>query len=244
MQNEILTPVIVMQNIKQLINSKQLILNLVKANQAENSQMNLKALSRLLGRNDAYLHQYIHRNSPKLLPERIRHKLAELLGTDERFLREDGWQDNAQCNHKLGAIQAVPVLTTSEDNLFDVHYFDINELLKLVEHQALSSLRMARLTDDDMAPDLPKDTLVMLDPTDTQLQEPGLYLLGKKNDFTLREVHIFDNEDINQDEKPKNQVRLTAKNPAIGAVRVTADTIPVIGKVIWFARALCRGLET
>ncbi|HEY6432146.1 MAG TPA: hypothetical protein VIZ17_09185 [Acetobacteraceae bacterium] len=51
-------------------------------------RLSLAELSRSLGRNTAYFHQYIHQGSPKHLAEDIRHRLALLLGVDEQQLRE------------------------------------------------------------------------------------------------------------------------------------------------------------
>lgn len=47
---------------------------------------NLSALSRMLGRNAAYLRQYIERGSPRVLPDRERALLADHLGVDEAEL--------------------------------------------------------------------------------------------------------------------------------------------------------------
>ena len=44
----------------------------------------LKEASRALGRNDAYLQQYLYRGSPRRLPEDMRYALAELVGCDQR----------------------------------------------------------------------------------------------------------------------------------------------------------------
>ena len=46
----------------------------------------LSALSRMLGRNVAYLQQYVARGSPRLLPERDRRLLAAYFGVEERVL--------------------------------------------------------------------------------------------------------------------------------------------------------------
>ncbi|KTT70765.1 S24 family peptidase [Sphingomonas endophytica] len=46
----------------------------------------LSALSRMLGRNQAYLGQFVNRGSPRVLPERERRLLADFLGIDERLL--------------------------------------------------------------------------------------------------------------------------------------------------------------
>jgi repressor LexA len=47
---------------------------------------NLSALARMLGRNAAYLRQYIQRGSPRVLPDRERQILADHLGVDEAEL--------------------------------------------------------------------------------------------------------------------------------------------------------------
>ena len=44
-----------------------------------NRDLNLRILSRELGKNDAYLQQYIKRGSPNFLPEEERIKLSKML---------------------------------------------------------------------------------------------------------------------------------------------------------------------
>lgn len=52
----------------------------------------LASLSRFVGKNDAYLQQFIMRGSPRRLPEDIRLKLAQRLQVDERLLgARDPW---------------------------------------------------------------------------------------------------------------------------------------------------------
>lgn len=46
----------------------------------------LMALSRLIGRNDAYLQQFVMRGSPRRLAEHDRRRLARHFGVDERQL--------------------------------------------------------------------------------------------------------------------------------------------------------------
>ena len=45
--------------------------------------MTLKQASRALGRNDAYLQQYLYRGTPRRLPEPLRLRLAEITGADQ-----------------------------------------------------------------------------------------------------------------------------------------------------------------
>ena len=46
---------------------------------AKNSKYNLRQLSRILDKNDAYLQQYLYRGTPKFLPEEHRYKLSTTL---------------------------------------------------------------------------------------------------------------------------------------------------------------------
>jgi hypothetical protein len=50
-------------------------------------RLSLAALSRRLNRNEAYMHQFMWRGSPKDLPEPVRRPLAQILGVDEAELR-------------------------------------------------------------------------------------------------------------------------------------------------------------
>ena len=52
----------------------------------------LASLSQIIGRNDAYLQQFVRRGTPKRLPEDARLKLAYYLNVDERQLgARDPW---------------------------------------------------------------------------------------------------------------------------------------------------------
>ena len=48
----------------------------------KNKQFNLRDLSRIIKKNDAYLQQYLYRGTPKFLPEELRYKLSQVLKTD------------------------------------------------------------------------------------------------------------------------------------------------------------------
>ena len=54
---------------------------------ADEKNTNLAELSRRVGKNHAYLQQFIKRNIPATLPEKIRPLLAQALGIDENDLR-------------------------------------------------------------------------------------------------------------------------------------------------------------
>jgi hypothetical protein len=54
---------------------------------AHERELSLSWLSRRMGRNAGYLHDFIEKKTPRNLPERERHLLAEHLGISEDYLR-------------------------------------------------------------------------------------------------------------------------------------------------------------
>jgi hypothetical protein len=59
---------------------------LIAALAASNPPITLKQASRAIGRNDAYLQQFLHRGTPRRLPEDVRHRLAAFLDIDQSRL--------------------------------------------------------------------------------------------------------------------------------------------------------------
>ena len=65
----------------------------------QNKQLNLRDLSRKLGKNDAYLQQYISRGSPSFLPEEERKMLSDIINLDINLLTPD-WLNVTSNNNK------------------------------------------------------------------------------------------------------------------------------------------------
>ena len=91
--------------------ARQRLVALVDANPA----YNLQSLSLALGRNHAYLHQYVATGSPRELRERDRRTLATLLGCDESELREDDGRINvvAAGTPAMALAKTPPMITES-----------------------------------------------------------------------------------------------------------------------------------
>lgn len=62
-------------------------LNLIKV--VAERDISLTDLSKAAGKNHAYLQQFVKRHVPMELPERVRNRVAELLGIPEAYLRPD-----------------------------------------------------------------------------------------------------------------------------------------------------------
>lgn len=73
-----------------------------EAMQSHQPPVSMKDLSKVIGKNDAYIQQFLDRNTPRVLPEREREIIARHLGVDEDYLRDDS-------RLKLGGPTAFPI---------------------------------------------------------------------------------------------------------------------------------------
>ena len=124
-----------------LIEIREKLFVLVKKNNA----FNLRNLSRSLGRNDAYLQQYIKRGSPNYLPEEERNKLSKILNINsadltppwlkiEKITSKNIFKIKKIDDNKLNYIELPKdllgnVKVSDESNLF-IYEFNLNESSK------------------------------------------------------------------------------------------------------------------
>ena len=77
----------------------------------------LQSLSLALGRNHAYLHQYVTTGSPRELKERDRRAIATLLGCAESDLREEDDRRGGLGETPAAALAHAPPMVTASRNL-------------------------------------------------------------------------------------------------------------------------------
>ena len=66
----------------------------------KNNKFNLRDLSRILKKNDAYLQQYLFRGTPKILPEETRFRLSQILEININDITPN-WYDQNSPKEKL-----------------------------------------------------------------------------------------------------------------------------------------------
>ena len=88
----------------------------------KDKKYNLRDLSRVLKKNDAYLQQYLFRGTPKILPEEYRHKLAQTLNVNINELTPN-WLKKVTPEAKLITFKNIE--TESLDN----NYISISQIL-------------------------------------------------------------------------------------------------------------------
>ena len=192
-------------------------------------------ISRLLGRNAAYIQQYIKRGSPRSLDERDRAVLARYFGVDEVILGGPTRRSGPVVD-----LVHVPVLdvaaSAGHGALAEMESktaqfgFDEDWLKKLTQSKA-ASLSIIRVLGDSMEPTLFDGDEVMVDLGDGQSRlRDGIYVLRMDDMLSVKRVAI---------EPQGKRVSVLSDNPAYPSWRgLEKRTINIVGRVLWFGRAL------
>ena len=201
--------------------------------------LTLKQGSRALGRNDAYLQQYLYRGSPRRLPEDVRLRLADLTGErTESFL-----DPQLRSLHGSAAPSrlAVPLLDVSaaagggrigNDTAGDDTALAFPPmLLRRITSAPTSSLRLITISGDSMAPTLEDGDMVMIDTGRTSPSPPGIFILDDGVGLVAKRVDAVPNSF-------PQQLRLSSDNPAYSNYQRRIDEVRILGRVVWFARSL------
>lgn len=191
------------------------------------------AISRMLGRNPSYIQQFIKRGSPKSLDPDDRRMLANFFGVDEHVLggpensSNDGMIEipilDVQASAGFGAIAA-------SENAYTRFGFDEHWLRALTPAKS-TSLSIVRVLGDSMEPTLSDGDEVLVDASDhgSRLRD-GIYVLRTDDTLAVKRIAI----------KPgARQITIASDNPAYPTWNdVDTSEVHVVGRVIWFGRAL------
>jgi hypothetical protein len=189
-------------------------------------------LSKLVGRNAAYIQQFIKRGSPKRLPEKERGILARYFGVDERML---GGLASSAAKPGLRTIpkldvgaSAGPGAMNDAETLAGKIGFDEKWLRKLGVDPA--HLSLIRVDGDSMAPMLNNGDDIMVD--------------SSAATGALRDgVHVIRMDDVLMVKRlakgPAGRLSVLSDNPAYPDwPDVDGATVTVIGRVVWAGRRL------
>lgn len=191
------------------------------------------SISRLLGRNPAYIQQFIKRGSPRKLDDEDRRTLASFFGVDEQVLGgpanavSDGMIEipvlNVEASAGFGAIAG----SESTQTRFG---FDERWLRRLTSAKS-ASLSIVGVLGDSMEPTLSNGDEVLVDSSDhgSRLRD-GIYVLRADDALVVKRIAI----------KPGGrQITIASDNPAYPTWHdMDRSDIHVVGRVIWFGRAL------
>lgn len=190
-------------------------------------------ISRLLGRNAAYIQQFIKRGSPRKLDDADRRLLARFFGVDEQVLGgpppalRDGLVEvpmlNVDASAGFGAV-------AESESAYTRFGFDERWLARLTRAKG-TSLSIINVAGDSMEPTLSSGDEVLVDGSDQSSRlRDGIYVLRADDALVVKRVTL----------KPGGRkITISSDNPAYPSWDdVDRSDIQIVGRVIWFGRAL------
>lgn len=196
----------------------------------------LAGLSRLLGRNEAYIQQYLRKGTPRRLPERERGTLARYFAIPEAMLGGPA-AERAEPGQGLVSIRRSSARASAgagavgEDGALRPYFaFDAGWLRALTPAPS-ERLSMIRVDGDSMAPTLSAgdDILIDHDAVGGGLRD-GIYVLRVDDSLLVKRlaVHPFG-----------RTVTVQSDNPSYPDwPDVAVEELNCIGRVIWIGRRL------
>lgn len=200
-------------------------------------------LSRLLGRNPAYIQQYVKRGSPRRLDERDRRILADYFGVPEAALGAPGRRaiqiaragDGrrgadliAVPRYALGASAGPGALGADERGAGDMLFPPA--LLRELGVGRPQALSLIRVEGDSMQPTLGNGDDILVDGDDAadRLRD-GIYVLRVGDALIVKRVGLT----------PDGGIRVRSDNPlAPDWPAMDRRSLVVIGRVVWAGRRL------
>ncbi|MDI1295446.1 MAG: S24 family peptidase [bacterium] len=197
-------------------------------------------ISRLIGRNSAYIQQFIKRGTPRKLDEQDRKVIAQFFGISDRLL--DGVQSTEEpALTQVSTHQIVPVPclslgvsagmgTLDEDvDSAGTLSFDTDWLRRLTAHPY--DVQIVRVAGDSMAPTLQDGDDIMVDPHDhsTRLRD-GIYVLRMDGVLMVKRLVIG---------PQRNKFSVLSDNRHYPDwSEIDHAMVNIVGRVIWIGRAL------
>jgi phage repressor protein C with HTH and peptisase S24 domain len=192
------------------------------------------SLSRMLGRNPAYIQQFVRRGVPKRLGETERRKLARYFGISESLLGGPEEQDVA---NELVAVIRSAVRASAGYGAFAQEgdgkaYFGFDERwLKSITGSRQDQLTIVRVEGDSMASTLNAGDDILVDAGDgIERLRDGIYVIRAEDVLVVKRVALH----------PLGRtVTLQSDNPAYPDwPDCDVDSIQFIGRVIWAGRRI------
>lgn len=192
-------------------------------------------LSRLLGRNAAYIQQYMKRGSPRRLAEEDRRLLARYFGVDESLLGGSARIVESQGLVSVPRLDidasAGPGAIEAEERRLGRIGFDLTWLRRLgLGGGGPDRLSLIRVDGDSMAPTLSDGDEILVDREDGagRLRD-GVYVLRIEDALIVKRLAVG----------PGSRLSVRSDNDAYpGWPDVDPGSIDVVGRAVWVGRRL------
>ena len=213
-----------------MLNDPRLVLERLCAERGED----FAGLSRMLGRNPAYIQQFVRRGVPKRLGEAERRKLARYFSIPESLL--GGPADDEQVGG-LVPVKRSPVRASAGPGAIphdevEKPYFAFDDAwLKRLTASPAARLSIIRVEGDSMAPTLSAGDDILLDLGDcTERLRDGIYVLRADDALVVKRLALH---------PAGRRVTVQSDNPAYPDwPDCDIDDLNCIGRVIWAGRKI------
>lgn len=193
-------------------------------------------LSRLIGKNPAYIQQFIKRGTPRKLDEDDRRIIARYLGVSEALLGgpEGGAADPAESMIKIPRLDveasAGHGALTGEENRVSHIAFDPKWLRQLCKG-GTNRLSFIRVQGDSMSPTLADGDDILVDGSDgADRLRDGIYVLRREDTLMVKRLAV---------NPTAERATIASDNPAYPEWKdCELSTLAIIGRVIWAGRRL------
>ncbi|HEY0111716.1 MAG TPA: S24 family peptidase [Allosphingosinicella sp.] len=192
-------------------------------------------LSRLIGRNPAYVQQYIKRGTPRRLAEEDRRKLARYFNVEEALLGGPSLQPSPDeglvsvARMDVGASAGPGAVSEDERRLGRIG-FDTHWLRRLGVGSAEGRLSLIRVEGDSMVPTLSDGDEILVDGEDgAERLRDGIYVLRVEDALLVKRLALG----------PSGRVTIHSDNEAYPSWsdRDPAE-VRIVGRVVWVGRRL------
>lgn len=185
----------------------------------------LAALSRLIGRNAAYLQQYVARGTPRLLAEADRRKLARYLGIADAALGGPPAEGLVGVGRVDAGASAGPGRMVEQERRSEL-LLDPALLRRLGVRADMAST--IRVEGASMEPGLFDGDEILVDGARRALgPRAAIYVFRRDGLVAVKRLRMM-----------RGEIEIVSDNPDFPRQVVPAETIDVIGRVVWLHRTL------
>ena len=148
--------------------------------------MSLSELSRLLGRNVAYLQQFVRRGTPRRLDERDRATLAQFFGVEEALLGGVAREAEVSVPYLAVAASAGRGAVAEGEQVIRAEHFTARMLRAAGVAPAAASIIDA--VGDSMAPGVLEGDRLLVDRSDVRIVSDGVYVVRRGDALVVKRL--------------------------------------------------------
>ncbi len=205
--------------------------------------LTLAAASTALGRNRAYLQQYVERGSPAVLGYRDGEVLGELLGCDPAEIRHEKLPERRpyRRKHSSRPIANVSEVTVEAAGAFETGF--VTETARwgwptnMIRHEGGAdpeNLRIIRVRGNSMEPGMSEGDRIVVDTSRKTPATGETFVLWDGSGIVVKKVDVAPPAEGGGPPR----IRLISENPDYPPYTRLADDVHFLGKALWVVRRM------